>query len=174
LVHHDSAHADEHVVVQGAAVHEGAVADADVVADGGAAFLVGAVEHRAVLDVHFVADADKIHVAAHHGLVPHGAVVAHGHIADDGGVFGEETVFPELGLEVAARNEEGHFLAAVCSSGWRFFGQYFDCQCFTSIKSPLAKQGPARPRERRAEGVGNHVVQFVEPPRNKSALHKFH
>jgi hypothetical protein len=94
--------------VQGAAVHEGAVADAHIVADGGAAFLESAVKDGAVLDIDFISYPDKIHIAAYHRLEPHGALVAHDHIADNGGIFCEEAVLSELRRIVSARQYKSH------------------------------------------------------------------
>jgi hypothetical protein len=84
------------------------VPDAHVVANGRSALLVGAVQDGAVLYVHFVADVDKIHVAAHNGLKPHGTIVAHDDVADDGGVFGKEAVLAELRGKVATGKDERH------------------------------------------------------------------
>ena len=96
LVHDHGLHADESAVFHGAAVEGDAVADGDVVADDErragvfGVFLVGDMQHGEVLDVAPVADADEVHVAACHDVIPDAALRADLHVADDNGGFGDK------------------------------------------------------------------------------------
>jgi hypothetical protein len=81
-------------------VYQRAVPNAHVVAYGGTAFLVGRVQNRAVLNIYFVANADKIHITAHHRLKPNGTLVAHYYITDNRGIFGQKTIRTKLGGKI--------------------------------------------------------------------------
>ena len=61
--------------------------------------LVEGVQYGAVLNVHTVADADGIDIAAQHGAEPYAALVAHDHIAHYNGVAGQKTIFAYNGVE---------------------------------------------------------------------------
>jgi hypothetical protein len=84
------------------------MADTDVVADGGATFLVRAVYNCAVLDINFIAHPDKVDIAAHNRLKPDRAVVAHRDIADDSGVVRQKAIFAQNRRKIATRNNECH------------------------------------------------------------------
>jgi hypothetical protein len=114
LVHDDGAHTHQYMVVYGTAMYQRAVANAHVVTDGGAAFLVGAVEDGPVLDINFIANADKVHIAAHHCLKPNGALVAHHDITDDGSIFGQETISAKLWSDIAAGENKWHVVCGMC------------------------------------------------------------
>src|SRR5690606_5870648 len=116
LVHHNGTHADEHLVLHRATMHNGVMPDADIVPDGEPALLVGAVQGGIVLDVHAVADADAVYIAAHHGVVPHAASVAHHHIADHHGRLGQEGVTPECRREPSKGTDQGHGSLGMCRS----------------------------------------------------------
>src|SRR5262249_38878489 len=62
-VHHDRAHADQHIVFQRAAMDDRVVADGDVFADGEGKAGID-VKRRIVLDVGALADLDPVIVAA--------------------------------------------------------------------------------------------------------------
>ncbi len=86
-VHDGAAHADQDAVAQGAAVQHHFVADGYFVADDQRETVrveragVGDVQHAAILHAGACADADAVHVAAHHGQRPDRAVFANLHIA---------------------------------------------------------------------------------------------
>ncbi len=90
-IHDHGLHADQHAVVDSAAVQRGLVADGDVVADdegkavGVVAAGVGDVEDAAVLHGNARADADAVHVAANDGIGPDRAILADDHVADNDG-----------------------------------------------------------------------------------------
>ncbi len=87
MIHDDGTHANQHIVHERTAVYECAMADGNVVADGGGGAQVGAVQDGAVLNVDFVANADAVDIAAHHRLKPDAAIVADDHVANDGRIF---------------------------------------------------------------------------------------
>ena len=84
------------------------VADAHIVTDHQPALLVGAMQHRAVLDVHPVADAYAVHIATHHGIVPHATVITHDRVTDHHGGLGQETILAKSGCEAANATDQRH------------------------------------------------------------------
>jgi hypothetical protein len=92
VVHDDSTHADEDIVVQSAAVYDGAVADGDIVTYVNRGLLVGTMDNRTILNVDFVAYPDEMHVASDHRLKPNTAIIAHHNISDDSRIFGQVAV----------------------------------------------------------------------------------
>ena len=95
MVHHDGAHAHQHLVVDGAAVHDGVVPDASFRRWTAPPARCSAA--RPVLHVHPVPDADAVHITTHHRVVPHAAIVAHHHITDHHGGLRQEGVPSERG-----------------------------------------------------------------------------
>ena len=77
------AHADQHRVLNHAAVDGGVVANGHPVAHDDRIEVALAVEHGAVLHVGVGADADGVHVAAQNGVHPHRGMLAEGHVADE-------------------------------------------------------------------------------------------
>lgn len=88
-VHDGAAHADQDAVAQGTAMQHDFVTDGHLVADDQRKTVgverpgVGNVQHAAVLHAGARADADAVHVAAHHGQRPDRAVLADLDVADD-------------------------------------------------------------------------------------------
>ncbi len=97
IIHHDSAHTDKYIIVQGAAMNNGMVADGYIIPDRSPVFFKGAMDAGAVLDIYLIADFDKIHIAADNGIEPGTALVAHNHITHDSGIRGDETIFSKTG-----------------------------------------------------------------------------
>ena len=109
-IHYDCAHPDQHLVVYGASVHDGIVTDRYIIADDRLRFLIGAVQHRPVLDIDAMPDADCIDIAADDCIPPHAAIIAHDDIAyDDRGVC-EVAVASELGCFVVECFNDRHSL----------------------------------------------------------------
>jgi hypothetical protein len=50
----------------------------------------------AILDIHFVADADKIYIASYHCIEPDAALIAHDHITDNGSIGSYIAIVSEL------------------------------------------------------------------------------
>lgn len=86
-IHDGAAHTDQDAVAQGTAMQHDLVADCYLVADDQREAVrveragVGNVQHAAVLHAGARADADAVHVAAHHGQRPDRAVFANLHVA---------------------------------------------------------------------------------------------
>ncbi len=86
-VHDGAAHADQDTVAQGAAMQHDLVADGHFVADDQREAVrveragVGDVQYAAVLHAGARANADAVHVAAHHGQRPDRTVFADLHVA---------------------------------------------------------------------------------------------
>src|SRR6056297_1664381 len=123
VVHDDGAHADQGVGFDACAVDDHVVTDGDVVADLHHRFVVKGVQHAAVLDVHLVADADRVHIAPQDGVEPDGTLVAHLHVADDGGGFRQVTIRPHFRGEAPYRFDQCHSLLfvtflTVLTVGW--------------------------------------------------------
>ena len=87
-VEHDGPDPDQGPVPDAAAVHHGAVADGDLLTEGAGKAPGSHVEHRVVLNVRAVADADVVHVPAQHAPVPDAGVLANLDISDNGGTRG--------------------------------------------------------------------------------------
>ena len=68
FIHHDGAHAYQHIVSNGASVHYCIMPYRYVIADDGFRFLVGAMNTHAILYVHLIPDADTVHIATHYGV----------------------------------------------------------------------------------------------------------
>lgn len=93
VIHNDRAHADEHAFLNSATVHYGVMTDGYVVADGDPGFFIGTMDDDAILDIHLVADADAVDIAADDGIEPDAAVIAHLHVSHDGSVRRDKTIF---------------------------------------------------------------------------------
>jgi hypothetical protein len=92
MIHHNGAHAYQHVVFEGAAVYNGVVAYRNSAANIGGCGFISAMNNGIVLNVGLVTDADIVYVAANHRIEPHTTLLAHGHFAYNGGVVGNETL----------------------------------------------------------------------------------
>ena len=110
-VEDDGAHADQHPVLDRAAMDERAVADGHLVTDVGRVRAPHHVHDGAVLDVGAGADADLVDVAAHHAVHPDARLRADHHIPDDLGALVHEDRRVELGPLAAERAK--HELAII-------------------------------------------------------------
>ena len=88
-IEEDRPHADQAVVLDGAAVQDDPMADGDPAPDRAGDPRVG-VDHREVLDVRLVADRDPVGVAAEHGVVPDARLDAQVDVAEDDRPGGDE------------------------------------------------------------------------------------
>jgi len=102
--------ADEDVVVNGAAVDGGVVADADPVTDEDGVEVAHAMNDGAVLDVGAGADADVVCVAADDGVHPEGGLGAEVYVADELGG----------GVDIAAGGESGGNAAVGANHGYKY------------------------------------------------------
>jgi len=107
-IHYDGAHANKHIVVNAATMHNGVVANAYVVANGGGVLLVGAVDAGAILHVYAVAQCNGVDIAAHHRVKPKAARIAGGHLPNDGGIWGNIAVGAKAGQQVVYGQNDGH------------------------------------------------------------------
>src|SRR5690606_22330774 len=96
IVHDDAPHPYQHIVPYGTAVHNGIVADRDIIADLGRGFLIGAMDHGPVLYIDLVAHFDVVDIPADHGVEPDRTLVPHAYLLHDGGVFGNITILSNL------------------------------------------------------------------------------
>jgi len=112
VVEHASAHADDDVVCDDAAVDGGVVADSDPVTNYDGIEIALAVENSAVLHVGAGADANEVDVAAQDCVHPHRGPLAEDHVAKDlrrwvdvatGGDFGENAL---IGSDHCGLNQE--------------------------------------------------------------------
>src|SRR6185369_15145610 len=92
----DRADADQRILADRAAVEHHEVAHAHVAREGHRHAAVG-MDHRAVLDVHILAERDDVVVAADRHAPPHARAVLHHDRADDGGVGSDVVVALEDG-----------------------------------------------------------------------------
>lgn len=97
MIHDNSAHPYQYVVVEGTPVDDGAVADGNIIADLRRCPLISAMDDRPVLYVHLIANPDIMHIAPDDGMEPYTAIIPHHHVPDDDGIFCQVTIRPELG-----------------------------------------------------------------------------
>ncbi len=91
-IHNNSAHANQHIVVHGAAMHNGIVPYRNVVAQHRLRPQVRAVNNSAILHIYLIAHPDSIYIAAYYGAKPHAALVAHLYIANNSSVRRNKTI----------------------------------------------------------------------------------
>jgi hypothetical protein len=72
----------------------------NIIANGCAKLLKCAMDHYAILHIHFVADANEIYIAPHNGIKPHAAIITHDHIAYNGCIRRQKTIAAKLGMFV--------------------------------------------------------------------------
>lgn len=92
IVHDDTAHTHQHIVLDGAPVHYGIVPYGYIVSNGGRRFLIGAMDDGPVLHIDLVAHFDKMDIATDHGIEPNTALIAHAHLAHNRGIFSDKTI----------------------------------------------------------------------------------
>src|SRR6185437_13486638 len=126
-VEHDGADADQAIILDVAAVEVDRVGDGDAVAEHERMLLLVAVEDAVVLNVGFPANADRMHVAADHGVKPYAGVLPHHDVADDLGAIlyesrgGDLGMASEEGLEHGkARENAGNSKVITHLDGWTF------------------------------------------------------
>jgi hypothetical protein len=108
MIHYNSAHADENMIVQPAAMNDCIVPDAAPVADHRFCLLVSAVNDGAVLYVHRIADPYAVDVSADHGIEPHAAVVAQHYISDDRRIGSKKTAGTGFGMNSVDGQKKCH------------------------------------------------------------------
>ena len=106
-------HADEAVIFDNAAVHAGAVADGDVIADD-AGVVICDVKAGEILDIRAFADGNIIHIAARNDAGP------------NAGVFPDA----DIAVEMRAGSDEGFFMDLR-----RLTFEFFACECVHEIFS---------------------------------------
>ena len=108
IIHHNGTHAHQHIIIYNAAMYNCIVSDANIISDGGARFLVSAVDYGTILHVYLVAHADKINVATQYGIEPYTALVTHCYFANNGGVGGNKTIFAKFWHHIFNRKNYRH------------------------------------------------------------------
>src|ERR1044072_4512096 len=98
IVHYDGAHAYQYIVFYRTARHDGIVADRYIVADDRLRFFISAVDHRAVLDVHFIAYTNAVYITTYHRVEPNAATVTHRHIAHNSSIRRNKAILSKFGL----------------------------------------------------------------------------
>jgi hypothetical protein len=88
-IEEDGTHADEDFIFHPASMHDGAVADGDVVANDGGV-VVTDMDDSAVLNVAAGADMDGVDIATKNSAIPDAGLGVKGHITDDHGTLSDE------------------------------------------------------------------------------------
>ena len=83
VVENDRTDADQHLVLEGAAVYRGVVANGDPLSDVNGVEIAHAVENGAVLTVRACAAANGVHVSAHDGIHPDARLLSEYNVSDD-------------------------------------------------------------------------------------------
>ena len=97
VIHYNGSHTDEYIVMNLATMNNGIMANGNIVANYGLCFFKGAVDHRPILDINFIAHPDAVHITPHHGVKPDTALVTHYHVAHNGGIGRNKTTFTPFG-----------------------------------------------------------------------------
>ncbi len=95
-IHDDGPHADEDVVVDGAAMDDRVVGNRNVVPNGDRGFQVGTMDDSAILDIHVITYPYCMDIPTDHGVEPDAAMVSYNHITREGGIVCQKTVFTNL------------------------------------------------------------------------------
>jgi hypothetical protein len=101
IIEQDRPDADQAVPPDAGTVYDHVMTDGDIVFDLNDRFFEKRMQRAAVLDVHPVADPDRVHIAPQHRIEPDGAVVANLHITNDCCILRQVTVLPDLRCEPA-------------------------------------------------------------------------
>jgi hypothetical protein len=96
IIHHDSSHPDQYIIMQRAAVHDRMMTDRDIIPNCCAIPLESAMDAGAILHIYFVTDLNEVHIASDNRIEPETAIITGDHIANDGGIGCNETIVPEL------------------------------------------------------------------------------
>jgi hypothetical protein len=91
-----------------ASMHNGIMADADIITNIGGVFQVSTMDAGAILYVYLVAKFDVMHIAAHNGIEPKTALVAGGYIANYSGIGGDKAICAELRGFSFYGEDDGH------------------------------------------------------------------
>jgi len=108
IIHHDRAHADEHIIRYGTTVHNRIVTNAYIVAYGRGELLIGAMDRGVVLHIHFISKGDAVDVAADDASKPETASVATFKLANDGCIIRYKTIGAEFGRMSKQGLDKGH------------------------------------------------------------------
>ena len=108
IIHHDRAHADEHVIRYGTTVYNRIVTNAYIVAYGRGELLIGAMDRGVVLHIHFISKGDAVDVAADDASKPETASVATFKLANDGCIIRYKTIGAEFGRMSKQGLDVGH------------------------------------------------------------------
>jgi len=84
-IHDNGAHPYQYTVMKGTAMHDGIVANTDIIANSGRKLLIGAMDHRIVLHIYAVAQMNEMDIPANHGIEPNRTRFPHDHFAYHGG-----------------------------------------------------------------------------------------
>ena len=76
MIHDDSTHANQYIVIDSTAVHNGSMTDADIRANSGGGRLVSAVYDTTILDIGIVSDTDAVHISTDNSVEPKAAILA--------------------------------------------------------------------------------------------------
>src|SRR6185369_16350426 len=91
-------HTDEYIILNGATMHQCIVADRNIAANFCWIFLVGTMDHRAILYVYLVTHFNIVYITPDHGVEPYAAIITHYHITNHGGIGCYKTIFSKLGM----------------------------------------------------------------------------
>ncbi len=89
-------HADEAIILYGAAMDDAAMADGYVRTDIGSELTAGDMDNGSVLNIGPLADADFMNVAANHHPIPQAGACPDHHIADNRRGMGDEDIGGDL------------------------------------------------------------------------------
>jgi hypothetical protein len=99
IVHHDGAHAHQHMIFDRASVYYCQVTNAYTITNDGAGFFVCTVDNYAILDIDLIADPDSIYIPPYNGIEPDTTLISNDYVANYRGIWGNKAVLSELGMD---------------------------------------------------------------------------
>src|SRR5690606_37490118 len=104
-IHDNTSHSNKHIIFYGTTVYNSIMTNGYVISDLGSITLIGAVNHRAILNIDFVTQSNGINISSNYGIKPDTTMISSDHISDNSSVLGYVDIFPKLrGLSIDCFN----------------------------------------------------------------------
>src|SRR5262249_26870735 len=106
-VHNDGAHTNQCAVLNFTAVQNHAVTNSHAFSNRGAVLFISAMDYTVVLNVAFIANSNRHHVAANADIVPNAAFVSDNDVANDRGIFCDKYILTNFRLKATRFSNYG-------------------------------------------------------------------
>jgi hypothetical protein len=91
-----------------ATMNNGIMTNGNVTSNDGLRFQIGTMNDGPILHIHFIADADAVHVTPDYRIEPNTAIVADDHIAHDGAIGSKKAIVTDFGRYTFHGKDNGH------------------------------------------------------------------